>query len=106
MPIDIDSLSYEELLELRHVITQRLNFLDSLNPKHHSMNLRPGDEVYFSHPRHGRQKATLLAVHAKTVTVVTGSGQRWDVAPHLLKKIIRSGKSKGMSGNIIKLKKK
>jgi hypothetical protein len=88
MHINLDSLSYEELLELQHKISQKLKTIESEHlPKDHA-KFNPGDKVSFSHPTLGFQTGTLLAHNEKTVTVVTRSGQQWDVSPHLLRKVV------------------
>ena len=66
MSIDIKNLSYEELFQL-------------------------GDQINFSHPINGRMTGILLKHNEKTVTIVTDSGQHWDVSPHLLKKVVQGG---------------
>ncbi len=89
MVINIESLSYEELLELNHIIVERLKFLDSMNTQQQMMLFNPGDKVSFAHPTQGRQTGTLLKYNKKTVTIITTSGQKWNVSPHLLRKIVK-----------------
>ena len=88
MTIDIESLSYEELLELKHIIVERIKHLNSIRPQNQIMQFRPGDEVNFAHQRQGRQTGTLLEIDERTATVITKSGQKWKVSPHLLRKVI------------------
>lgn len=88
MSIDIEFLSYEELLELQHLITQRLKTIESARSPKKSGKFNQGDRVSFSHPTLGIQTGTLLEYREKTVTVITRSGQKWDVSPHLLRKVI------------------
>ncbi|MBT8346832.1 MAG: hypothetical protein KJO28_11075 [Desulfofustis sp.] len=91
MSIDIESLSYEELLELQHKISQRLRAINSGKiPKDHT-KFNQGDKVSFAHPTLGIQTGTLLTHNDTTVTVVTRSGQQWDVSPHLLRKVVSRG---------------
>ncbi len=59
MKIDIESLSYDELLELNQIIVERLKFLDSMNSHQKMMQFCPGDEVSFDTPNPGRQVGTL-----------------------------------------------
>ena len=106
MSINLESLSYEELLELNHKITERLKFLDSMNAQKEMAKFNPGDEVYFSHPTQGKLTGTLLKYNQKTVTIVTTSGQRWNVSPHLLRKVVVSNKSTKKPDNIIDIKRK
>ncbi|MDJ0622310.1 MAG: hypothetical protein QNJ17_05065 [Desulfocapsaceae bacterium] len=106
MGIDIEQLTYEELLELNHRIVERLKFLDSMNTHQEMSNFNPGDEVSFSHPTQGVLSGTLLKYNKKTVTMVTSSGQKWNVSPHLLRKVISSRKGKEKKVNIIDIKRK
>lgn len=92
MSIDIESLSYEELLELQHKISQRLRTIDSGTTPKDQAKFNQGDTVSFAHPTLGLQTGTLLAHKEKTVTVVTHSGQKWDVSPHLLRKVVSRDK--------------
>jgi len=106
MDIDIDSLSYDELAELNQKVVQRLKFLDSMHTHSEMMRFDPGDQVCFEAPGRGKQFGTLVKHNKKTVTVVTESGQKWNISPHLLSKIkpIRSGKRD--LGKVIGLKRK
>jgi hypothetical protein len=105
MKIDIDSLTYEELLRLNQKIVERLKFLDSMHTHKEMMRFSPGDQVCFEAP--GREKlfATLVKYNKKTVTVITESGQRWNVSPHLLQKVKSVKAQKEKQGKIIDLPK-
>jgi hypothetical protein len=92
MGIDIESLSYEELLELQHKISQRLRTIDAGKVPKDQAKFNQGDKVSFAHPTLGVQTGTLIAHHEKTVTVVTQSGQQWNVSPHLLRKLVSRDK--------------
>jgi len=89
MKIDIESFSYEELLELNHIIVERLKFLDSVNNHQKMMQFCPGDKVSFDTPNQGRQTGTIAKFNKKTVTIITDSGRKWNVSPHLLTKTIK-----------------
>jgi hypothetical protein len=87
MKFDIDGLSYDELVELNHKIVARLKFLDSVNAHQEMMQFSPGDHVCFEPPGRGKMFGTLVKFNKKTVTVITESGQRWNVSPYLLSKV-------------------
>ncbi len=87
MNIDIDSLTYDELIELNQKIVARLKFLDSVHTHKEMMQFSPGDRVCFEPPGRGRLFGTLIKFNKKTVTVITESGQKWNVSPHLLFKV-------------------
>ena len=51
MKRDIDSMSYDELIELNHKIVERLKFLDSIHTHKEMMQFSPGDQVCFEPPQ-------------------------------------------------------
>jgi hypothetical protein len=106
MEIDIDSMSYDELIELNHKIVEKLKFLDSMHTHKKMMQFSPGDQVCFEPSGRGKQFGTLVKYNKKTVTVITESGQKWNVSPHLLRKVKNVKSSKSSQGKIIDLPKK
>ena len=66
MKIDIDSLNYDELVELNHKIVARLKFLDSLHAHKEMMRFSPGDQVSFVPPGREKQFGTLVKYNKKT----------------------------------------
>jgi hypothetical protein len=106
MKIDIDSLSYDELVVLNHKIVERLKFLDSMLTHKEMMQFKPGDQVCFKAPGRDKQFGTLVKYNKKTVTVITESGQKWNISPHLLS-IVKNVKNKKYNqGKIIDFHKK
>jgi len=93
MPIDIDGLSFEELLELNQRVVARLKMLESMQTHIEMMRFNPGQRVSFEH-QGGRILATLVKYNRKTVTVVTDNGQRWNISPHLLSPVKDAGTAK------------
>ena len=106
MVIDLDSMSYDELIELNHKIVEKLKFLDSMHTHKKMMQFSPGDQVCFEPSGRGKQFGTLVKYNQKTVTVITESGQKWNVSPHLLRKVKNVKSSKDSQGKIIDLPKK
>lgn len=104
MSMDIDHLTEDELIELNHRIVERLKFLESMHTHSEMMQFSPGEKVSFEPPGRGRQLGTLVKYNKKTVTVITESGQKWNVSPHLLSKVKnasaerREGKVWSLSG--------
>ena len=90
MPIDIDGLSFEELLELNQRVVARLKMLESMQTHIEMMRFNPGQRVSFAHGG-GRLMGTLVKYNRKTVTVVTDNGQRWNISPHLLSPVKDAG---------------
>lgn len=104
MKFDIDSLSYDELVELNQKIVARLKFLDSMHAHEEMMRFNPGDQVCFEPPGRGKLFGTLVKYNKRTVTIITESGQKWNVSPHLLSKVKNVKERK--QGKIIDLHKK
>lgn len=105
MRIDIDHLTEEELVELNHRIVERLKFLESMHTHHEMMQFSPGEQVSFEPPGRGRLIGTLVKYNKKTVTIITESGQKWNVSPHLLSKVKSTKKQGQNSDNVIELPK-
>lgn len=106
MTIDIDNLTEDELIELNHRIVERLKFLESFHTHNEMMKFVPGDQVSFDPPGKDRQIGTLVKFNKKTVTIITESGQKWNVSPHLISKAknVKPQKpKKKKSGNVVKL---
>jgi len=87
MPIDIDNLSENELIELNHKIVERLKFLETMHTHKEMMQFNPGEQVVFEPPGRERQIGTLVKFNKKTVTIITENGQKWNVSPHLISKV-------------------
>ena len=90
MPIDIDGLSFAELLELNQRVVARLKMLESMQTHIEMVRFNPGQRVSFEHGG-GRLFGTLVKYNRKTVTVVTDNGQRWNISPHLLSEVKDAG---------------
>jgi ribosomal protein S17 len=85
--INIESLSYDELINLNRKIIERLKFLDSFHTHKEMMQFNLGDNVSFEHSAYGLVFGTLVKFNKKTVTVITENQQKWNVSPRMLKKI-------------------
>ena len=90
MPVDIDGLSFEELLELNQRVVARLKMLEAMQTHIEMMRFNPGQRVSFEH-QGGRLLGTLVKYNRKTVTVVTDNDQRWNLSPHLLSPVKDAG---------------
>lgn len=106
MTINIDNLSEEELIELNRKIVERLKFLETMHTHHEMMQFIPGEQVTFEPPGRERQTGTLVRFNKKTVTIITESGQKWNVSPHFISKVKDIKETKEYSkkqGNVIDL---
>lgn len=101
MTIDIDKLTEDQLIELNHRIVERLKFLESMHTHNEMMQFSPGEKVSFEPPGRDRQIGTLVKFNKKTVTVMTASGQRWNISPHLLSKVKDVKSKPKYSGKVI-----
>ena len=103
MTIDIDNLTEEELIELNHKIVERLKFLETVHTHNEMMQFSPGEQVSFEPPGRDRQIGTLVKFNKKTVTVITETGQKWNVSPHLLSKVKNVKPKTKKEGHVIDL---
>jgi hypothetical protein len=87
MKIDIDQLSEEELIDLNNRIAVRLRFLNQMRAHSQMLDFRLGDRVTFHPEGHPTLFGIVTRYNRKTVTVITDSGQHWNVAPGLLRKV-------------------
>jgi hypothetical protein len=86
MNIDIDKLSEEELIDLNNRIVARLRFLNQMRAHSQMLDFRIGDRVTFQPEGRPALFGIITRYNKKTVTVITDSGQHWNVAPGLLRK--------------------
>src|SRR5688500_9848791 len=84
-PIDIDQLTEAELVDLNHRIVERLRLLEQLRAHAQMLTYRIGDRVTFQPAGRPPVVGMLVRYNRKSVTVITDDGQRWNVAPALLR---------------------
>jgi len=106
MKIDLEALDYDELVELNHRIVERLKFLDSIHTHNKMMQFSPGDKVCFDPSNRETQFGTIYKYNRKTVTVITDTGQKWNVSPHLLRKVENANSRNDQRNKIVDFKKK
>lgn len=83
MPIDIDGLSLEELVQLNHRVVERIKMLQAMQAHVDMMAFNLGARVSFD-TQDGRQLGTLVKYNRKTVTILGDDGRQWRVSPALL----------------------
>src|SRR5437762_5962755 len=99
--INIDSLSEEELVELNHKVVARLRFLREMRSHVQMLDFRIGERVRFLPSGRPEVVGILTRYNKKTVTVITDSGQHWNVAPGLLLRVeAASGSTRSSSAGI------
>ena len=106
MKIDIDRLTEQELVDLNHRIVERLRFLNQMRAHESMLEFRIGDRVSFEPEGRPVVFGMLTRYNRKTVTVITDGGQRWNVAPALLRCVVDVNSSEGDDPNVIPLHRK
>jgi len=99
MKIDIDGLSEDELTELNNKVVARLRFLREMRSHAAMLDFRLGEKVRFHPDGHPELTGTITKYNKRTVTVITESGQHWNVAPGFLKKAAAA--QQGASGSAV-----
>ena len=105
MTIDIDRLTEAELIDLNHRIVERLRFLQQMRSHARMLEFSIGDRVEFQPDGHPVVVGMLTRYNRKTVTVVTSSGQRWNVAPHFLRCASEKDVTPTVTPNVLPLRK-
>ena len=84
--INIDELSEAELIDLNHRVVERLRFLSQMRAHSQMLDYKIGERVTFHPDGYPPLVGIVTRYNRKTVTVVTDAGQRWNVAPRLLRR--------------------
>jgi hypothetical protein len=106
MKIDIDKLTEEELVDLNNRIVARLRCLNQMRAPSQMLDFRIGDRVTFQPEGRTPLFGIITRYNKKTVTVITDSGQHWNVAPGLLRKTAASTSTETNNAKVIQLRKK
>ncbi|MBQ0820598.1 hypothetical protein KBI52_10320 [Microvirga sp. HBU67558] len=106
MKIDIDQLTEAELIDLNHRIVERLRFLDQMRAHVEMLDFKIGDRVTFQPPGQGPLEGMLTRYNKKTVTVITDTGQTWNVSPTLLSRIKPAKGTNPAGTNVVPLNKR
>ncbi len=106
MKIDIDRLTEAELIDLNNRIAERLRLLSQMRAHGQMLEFKIGDRVSFQAEGRPSVVGMLTRYNRRTVTVITDSGQRWNVAPALLRRADSSEAAQDAGPNVIQLRKK
>lgn len=104
MKIDIEKLSEQELIDLNHRIVERLRFLNQMRAHSRMLEFKIGDRVTFHPEGHPALVGIVTRYNKKTVTVITETGQHWNVSPGLLRKVESSDKTKAGNPKVVQLR--
>jgi hypothetical protein len=89
MPIDLESLSVQELFDLNERIIRRVHYLYTLNTRAQLDKFELGDRVAFQSD--GRtMEGIVIRVNRKTLSIKT-KDSRWKIPPHFVTKLARPG---------------
>jgi hypothetical protein len=105
MKIDIDKLSEEELIDLNQRIVERLRFLNQMRAHSQMLDFSIGERVTFQPEGRALLAGIVIRYNRKTVTVITDAGQRWNVAPGLLRKAPMHERAEAGNAKVVPIKK-
>jgi hypothetical protein len=105
MKIDIDKLTEAELVDLNNRIVERLRFLSHMRAHARMLAFKIGDRVSFQPDGHPVLSGMLTRYNKRSVTVIADGGQRWNVAPALLRRVDDDRRADGGAPNVIHLHK-
>ena len=106
MPIDIDKLTEPELIDLNNRVVARLKFLHEMRLHARMLDFSIGERVSFQPEGHPLLSGIITKYNRKTVTLITESGQHWNVAPVFLRKAEPSSSGAASSAKVVSLPKK
>src|SRR5215469_14426113 len=86
--IDIDRLTEDELIDLNHRIISRLRFLRDMRSHAAMVKFRIGERVRFQPVGHPEITGFLTRYNKKSVSIIADNGQRWNVHPSFLSKLL------------------
>lgn len=106
MKIEIDQLTEAELIDLNNRIVARLRFLSHMRAHSRMLEFSIGDRVSFQPEGRELLVGMVTRYNKKTVTVITDSGERWNVSPGLLRCVKSSSSAASRAPNVIQMLKK
>jgi hypothetical protein len=105
MPIDIDSLTEAELIDLNNRIVERLRFMHQARSHKRMLDFKIGDRVAFQPEGRGTVIGVLTRYNRKTVTVISETGERWNVAPVFLRRVADAAGARDSDANVVPIRK-
>lgn len=98
MSIDIDHLTYDQLIDLNNRVVARLKFLEQMQAHSAMLKFSVGEQVSFQPPGHAVLTGVIAKYNQKTVTVIASNGQQWKVSPVYLSKTRPGASGKSAPG--------
>ncbi len=106
MNINIDKLTESELIDLNNRIVERLRFFQHARAHATMLKFSIGDRVSFEPDMRGLISGVIIRYNKKSVSVLTDDGQRWNVAPGLLRLVSSTTDATIVSNNVFTLPRK
>ena len=106
MSIDIDRLTEAELIDLNNRIVERLRFLHQARSHKRMLDFAIGERVWFQPEGRELIVGILTRYNKRTVTVITETGERWNVAPQVLRRTVESSAATESNPNVLPIRKK
>ena len=106
MTININNLTEAELIDLNNRIVERLRFLHQARAHSRMLDFKIGDRVSFQPDARPLLIGVLTRYNRKTVTVITESGERWNVAPGLLHRVVEANDGSEQNPNVVSIRKR
>jgi hypothetical protein len=106
MNIDVENLSEQELIDLNNKIVARLRFLQHSRAHSKMLEFKIGERVSFQPPGRPMLLGVLTRYNKKSVTVITDTGEHWNVDPGALRKVRASDHSRPEDAKVISFQKK
>jgi hypothetical protein len=103
MTIDIDKLTEAELIDLHNRVATRLQFLQQMRAHAHMLDFSIGQRVSFQPDGQPLVTGIISKYNRKTVTVITETGQRWNVSPQFLRKASAASEAKTAPAQVLHL---
>jgi hypothetical protein len=106
MRVEIDNLTEAELIDLNNRVVERLRFMAQARSHTRMLQFKIGDRVSFEPDGRGVVNGILTRYNKKSVTVISDTGQRWNVAPQLLHRVIEGESRDIPDSNVVAIRKK
>ncbi|MEI8347021.1 MAG: hypothetical protein WCG27_06115 [Pseudomonadota bacterium] len=89
IPINLDTLTEDELLELNREIIRRIEMRRNIRRQSQLMAFQVGDCVAFD-TDDGVVEGTIIRINQKTASINGNDGRCWRISPGLLSKVIKT----------------
>lgn len=106
MTININNLTEAELVDLNNRIVERLRFLHQARAHTRMLDFKIGDRVSFQPEGRPMLVGVLTRYNRKTVTVITDGGERWNVAPGLVHRVVETSGTNEGDPNVVPIRKR